>query len=248
MQRAITVSICSLTIVVGSYSVVHGQVAAPAFPADSPRTALPATPPPPAGVAPAAPAAPAMPAAPAAPVGPPQPLSPDAVGPGPAPTETLPARPGPATNVPVPNGTTTATPPAVTQRPPISVFERPGRLSEPADQLFSELGFIPAHSVPLTPQTSFDIAYACYARELFADAIVLANHGLKMSDDARLHLIKGDCQLYLGYGRDAERTAADFRAAVAANQTFGLAAARERVNDPMRVRFDNIVEYQSTGH
>jgi hypothetical protein len=68
-----------------------------------------------------------------------------------------------------------------------------------------------------------------------------------MCNDARLHLLKGDCELHLGRGADAERTASDFRAALAQQQFFGIEVARERINDAMAVRFDGIVEYQETG-
>jgi hypothetical protein len=68
-----------------------------------------------------------------------------------------------------------------------------------------------------------------------------------MCNDARLHLIKGVCELHRGLGPTAEQTATDFRNAMAGNQTFGIAAARERINDPWAVRFSDIVEYQATG-
>ncbi len=118
----------------------------------------------------------------------------------------------------------------------------------PAADLFDTLGCDYVHCVPLTPQTSFDIAYKCYLQDLYADAVVFARHGLTMCNDARLHLIKGVCELHLARCKDAEKTAADFRSALAQQQFFGMEAAGERINDALRVRFDNIVEYQNTGH
>ncbi len=118
----------------------------------------------------------------------------------------------------------------------------------PAPELYQFLGYDPPTCVPLTPQTSFDVAYKCYLNGLYADAVVIARHGLSMCNDARLHLLKGVCELYLGRCADAEKTATDFRNAVAQQQVFGMEAAIERINDPLRVRFDDIVEYQTTGH
>ncbi len=108
----------------------------------------------------------------------------------------------------------------------------------PATDLFETLGIEPVNVVPLTPMTSFDIAYKCYLQGMYSDAIVFARHGLTMCNDARLYLLKGVCELYLGQGAEAERTAAEFRNALNQQQVFGMEAAVERINDPLRVRFD----------
>ena len=138
-------------------------------------------------------------------------------------------------------------PPAAPLRPLQSVFLVPAGLSMPAEDLFLDLGYGPVTSIPLTPRTSFDVAYKCYAHGLYADAIAFARHGLTMCDDARLHLLKGDCELQLGLRAQAEKTASDFRAALAQQQFYGIESARERINDEMATRFDDIVEYQDTG-
>ncbi len=117
----------------------------------------------------------------------------------------------------------------------------------PAEDLFLDLGYGPVTSIPLTPRTSFDVAYKCYAHGLYADAIAFARHGLTMCDDARLHLLKGDCELQLGLRAEAEKTANDFRQARAQQQLYGIESAHERINDAMSTRFDDIVEYQDTG-
>ena len=132
-------------------------------------------------------------------------------------------------------------------RPMQSVFLVPEGLSMPTRELFELLGYGPDPCVPLTPQTSFDIAYKCYLRGLNADAIVFARHGLTMCNDARLYLLEGVCELRLGRCAEAEKTATHFRSAMADRQFFGMESARERVNGPMRVRFEDMVEYQSTG-
>jgi hypothetical protein len=117
----------------------------------------------------------------------------------------------------------------------------------PPGDLFETLGYVRPYCVPLTPQTCFDVAYECYVHELYSDALVFARHGLTMCNDARLHLLKGVCEMHLGHCAEAEKTASDFRAALAQEQVFGMESAAERINDPFRVRFDTIVEYQDTG-
>jgi hypothetical protein len=77
--------------------------------------------------------------------------------------------------------------------------------------------------------------------------MVFASHGLRMCNDARLHLIKGVCELHRGMGTAAELSAVEFRNAIAAQQVFGIDTARERINDAWAVRFADIVEYQATG-
>ena len=129
----------------------------------------------------------------------------------------------------------------------LSAFVVPPGLSEPIEYLLSDLGYEDGKTVPLTPHTTFDIAYLCYADGRYADAIVFASHGLRMCNDARLHLLKGVCELHRGLGTAAELTATDFRNAIAAQQVFGLDVAHERINDPWAVRFADVVEYQATG-
>jgi hypothetical protein len=177
--------------------------------------------------------------------------------------ETQPARPAPPPAAvpgqlpPERRGPLRPEPSPVTVRPIQSVFVIPPGLSMPAPELFELLGYgtLPcgpgggmAGCIPLTPQTSFDIAYKCYVRGLYADALVFAHHGLTMCNDARLYLLEGVCELWLGRCADAERTATNFRKALDDRQLFGMEVAQERINDPMRPRFEDIVEYQSTGH
>jgi hypothetical protein len=157
------------------------------------------------------------------------------------------ARPVPGAGVGPSTSTAPQTAPAPPGRPLQSVFLIPGSLSLPAPELFETLGIEPVNVVPLTPTTIFDIAYKCYLHEMYSDAIVFARHGLMMCNDARLHLLKGVCELHLGRSAEAERTAAEFRNSLNQQQVFGMEAAVERINEPLRVRFDQIVEYQDTG-
>jgi hypothetical protein len=129
----------------------------------------------------------------------------------------------------------------------LSAFVIPPGLSEPIENLLSDLGYESGKTFPLTPRTTFDLAYLCYADGRYADAIVFASHGLRMCNDARLHLIKGVCELHRGLGTAAELTATEFRNAVTGQQVFGLDGAHERINDAWAVRFADIVEYQATG-
>src|SRR5580704_9674991 len=161
--------------------------------------------------------------------------------------------PGPVPPGPVPPGPNVAAPPAQTpsaatpRQPTLSAFVVPSGLSEPIEHLLSDLGFEGGKTFPLTPRTTFDLAYLCYADGRYADAMVFASHGLRMCNDARLHLIKGVCELHRGLGTAAELTATEFRNAVTGQQVFGLDGAHERINDAWAVRFADIVEYQATG-
>jgi hypothetical protein len=164
----------------------------------------------------------------------------------PAPDLLQPRR-GPRVRVPAPPPTATIKP-AEPRRPMLSAFIVPPGLSQPIKYLLDDLGCESGKTVPLTPHTTFDIAYKCYANGLYSDAIIFATHGLRMCNDARLHLLKGVCELHRGQANVAELTATDYRNAIAAQQTFGLDVAHERINDAMAVRFSDVVEYQTTGH
>jgi len=124
-----------------------------------------------------------------------------------------------------------------------SAFSYPAGLSMSANRLFGRLGNYPAYCVPMTSDTTYDLAFACFIRGMYSDAIVLANHGLKLRDDARLELIKGVSQLHVGECALAEATAEKYLNAIDAKNTVGLAVARERVNGPMRVRFEQILKH-----
>jgi hypothetical protein len=139
------------------------------------------------------------------------------------------------------------TAPEGARRPAISAFVVLPGLSERGDYLLSDLGYESGKTFPLTPQTTFDLAYKCYADGCYSDAMVFASHGLQMCNDARLHLLKGICELHRGMGTAAEQTAVDYRNALAAQQVLGIDAARERINDAMTLRFADIVQYQATG-
>jgi hypothetical protein len=126
--------------------------------------------------------------------------------------------------------------------------DRSDGFSRPVDELFSALGYSPSGPDAWTPESSFDVAYACYIRGLHADAIVVADRGLALRNDARLQLIKGVCQLHLGQRSQAESTAAAFHAAVEQGMTAGLGQALERVNDPSSVQFRGIAPVSRRGN
>src|SRR5262245_25537229 len=127
-----------------------------------------------------------------------------------------------------------------------SVFTYPPGLSMSAESLFARLGQIPAHCVPMTSDTTYDLAFACFIRGMYADAIVFASHGLTLRDDARLHLIKGVCEMHLGRCAEAEATVEQYLNAISHNNLYGLAVARERINGPMRVHFEQIIKHISS--
>jgi hypothetical protein len=158
------------------------------------------------------------------------------------------SRPAPRMRMPGAPPSRAVNAPAEPRRPVLSAFIVPPGLSQPIEYLLSDLGYESGKTVPLTPHTTFDIAYKCYANGWYSDAMIFASHGLQMCNDARLHLLKGVCELHRGMGSAAELTAADFRNAIAAQQVFALDAAQQRINDAMAVRFFDILEYQVTGH
>lgn len=129
--------------------------------------------------------------------------------------------------------------------PPVrSLFDYPKGLTMPPELLFARLGYRPGFSVPMTPENCFDLAYACWIRGLFIDALALAEEGISRRNDARLQLLRGVLLLSMNRAKDAERVATDYQAAVNQNASFGLGHALERVNGPMRARFDAVVNYQ----
>jgi hypothetical protein len=127
-----------------------------------------------------------------------------------------------------------------------SVFSYPAGLSTDIEKLLPCLGYCycPGQRVPMTSLTTFDLAYACFIRGMYADAIIFANRGLTIRDDARLYLLRGVCELSLGRNADAEETVGKYLDSVNAHRTIGLAPARERVNGPMRVNFDLIARHK----
>jgi len=127
-----------------------------------------------------------------------------------------------------------------------SVFSYPAGLSTCAECLFERLGYYPAHCVPMTSDTTYDLAYACFIRGMYEDAIAFASHGLTLRDDARLYLIKGVSELHVGRCFEAEATVEQYLNAVDSKNLIGLAYARERINGPMRVRFEQIVKHVSS--
>jgi len=128
-----------------------------------------------------------------------------------------------------------------------SAFSYPSGLSMSAECLLERLGYCPSSlCVPMTSDTTYDLAYACFARGLYEDAIVFASHGLTLREDARLFLIKGVCQMQLGRCSEAEATAEQYLSAIRNRNVIGLPVANERVNGPMRVRFEQVLKHISS--
>jgi hypothetical protein len=125
----------------------------------------------------------------------------------------------------------------------LSAFATPAGLSMSLEELCRRLGYFPAHCQPMTSDTTYDLAFACFIRGMYGDAIALANHGLKIRPDARLLLLRGVCEMHVGRCAEAEATAGEYLNAVSANNVIGLLAARERINGPMRVRFEQILKH-----
>ena len=115
----------------------------------------------------------------------------------------------------------------------------PEGLKTPPEILFPSLGYGPAHSFPLTPTTCFDVGYKCFTYGLYQDALAFANHGLQQSNHARIYLLRAMCEMHLAQSEDARVTLVKYRhASLRPEESVGLAVARERLNDPMRVRLE----------
>ena len=116
-----------------------------------------------------------------------------------------------------------------------------GLLTKP-EILFPSLGFGPSNCFVLTPMTCFDAGYKCYSLGMYEDALAFVNHGLKQSNHARLYLLKAVCEMHLGHCEDAGSAILRYRAAaMIPSETFGLGPARERINEPMRVRLEQLL-------
>lgn len=121
-------------------------------------------------------------------------------------------------------------------------FGLPKGLETTGRVLIPKLGFGPAHCFPLTPTTCFDAGYKCYSLGWNADALAFADEGLTMSNNARLYLLKAVCEMHLGHCDDAANAMASYRLAeVIPSEAVGLYAAQERINEPMRLRLEALV-------
>jgi hypothetical protein len=130
------------------------------------------------------------------------------------------------------------------RRPSPSTFSYPPGLSMSAEVLFRRLGYIPADCLPMTSDTTYDVAFACFIRGMYSDAIAFTDRGLAIREDARLYLLKGVCEMNAGLCIEAEATADKYLQLLRMNKNlYGLAATRERVNGPMRVRFEQILKH-----
>jgi|GEM_PF-4983587 len=118
----------------------------------------------------------------------------------------------------------------------------PKGLETPGSVLIPRLGFGPAHCFPLTPTTCFDAGYKCYSLGWYADALAFADEGLTMSNNARLYLLKAVCEMHLGHCDDAVNAMANYRLSeVIPSEAVGLYSAQERINEPMRLRLEALV-------
>lgn len=118
-------------------------------------------------------------------------------------------------------------------------FGFPENLETPPEKLLPMLGYGPSSCFPLTPLTCFDVGYKCYANGLYLDALAFADHGVKMSNHARLYLLKAVCEMHLGRCEAAMDSLRKYRSAMMIpTEMYGLASAQTRINDPMRVRLE----------
>jgi len=117
-----------------------------------------------------------------------------------------------------------------------------GLVTRPA-VLLPDLGYGTPDCFVLTPVTCFDVAYKCYIRGLYEDAVAFTRHGLRQSNNARLYLLQAVCEMHLGRCQAASQSILRYRSAsTMPTETIGLGPAREHVNDPMRVRLEMLLD------
>lgn len=122
-------------------------------------------------------------------------------------------------------------------------FGIPDGLSTPASELLPALGFGTASCFPLTSDSCFDVAYKCLCSRRYEDALAFANHGLKLSNQARHYLLKAMCELELSRCDDAQNTLIKYRYALALpEETVGFIRANEKLNGPARVRLEILLK------
>lgn len=177
------------------------------------------------------------------------PVPPPPVPDGATPIDAVPEPPVPTVVEPV---DVNAQPPAVLPSEPVpdvlppprltSGFGIPEGLKTAPEILLPSLGYGSPHCFPLTPSTCFEVGYKCYARGMYEDALAFANHGLALSNHARIYLLKAMCEMQLARCDEAIATLIKYRhAALRPEESVGLWQARETLNDPMRVRLERLL-------
>jgi len=174
--------------------------------------------------------------------------------PPPVPVDAVPEPPVPQPPVPtiVEPVEGTVQPPAVLPPEPVpdvlppprltSGFGVPEGLKTAPEILLPSLGYGTPHCFPLTPSTCYDVGYKCYTWGLYQDALAFANHGLALSNHARLYLLKAMCEMQLARCDEAIASLTKYRhAALRPEESVGLWQARETLNDPMRVRLERLL-------
>jgi hypothetical protein len=118
-------------------------------------------------------------------------------------------------------------------------FGTPEGLVTRPSVLIPNLGYGTPDCFVLTPVTCFDAGYKCYIMGLYEDALAFTHHGLRQSNNARLYLLQAVCEMHLGKCEAAGQSILRYRSAsTIPAETIGLGPARERINDPMRVRLE----------
>ena len=118
---------------------------------------------------------------------------------------------------PAPNGPPQA-PPAGPRQPTTSAFVELSGLSQPIKSLLDDLGYQDGKTVPLTPHTTFDLAFKCYADGRYADASQVYSQMLvRISANTTLqypgqtdYLSLANAGLSWCAARQAEQNAVDF--------------------------------------
>jgi hypothetical protein len=193
-----------------------------------PTTEPPATTPPPAGI-------PETP--------PPTPLPDTTVNPPrtDAPSETY-APPVPPVEGPLGPPRSTTGPAAPANPTSIDWCLPPENLTIPEGELLTMLGYSPAHCFIYSQRNCFELALSCYRIGRYADAVLIADHGLRHGHYSPLLLIRGAAQIASGDCGGAQDAARQVYAANDYVNSRTYDTALERISGPDIGRVRELVQ------
>jgi hypothetical protein len=155
------------------------------------------------------------------------------------PVETRPVEPPPETYAP-------PAPPAENPPPPnataIDWCVPPANLTMPEGELLNALGYYPRHCFIYSQQNCFELALACYRRCMFADAVAIANHGLRHGHHSPLLLIRSAAQIAAGDCGGAQDAAKQIFTEKDYVNSRSYNNALERISGPDVVRVRELIQ------
>ncbi|MGE3316990.1 MAG: hypothetical protein AB7O26_17875 [Planctomycetaceae bacterium] len=228
---------------VSYYQEALGTELSPPVPSTGPPPSLPPTEPVP-------PTEPLPPSTPPATIPPAPSLPPARVDvPPPAPPQpdrtVIPETVTPAVTPP-PETYAPAAPPAEPASPPnptaIDWCAPPANLSIPEPEFLAALGYSPNHCFVYSQRNCFELALQCYRLGKYADAVAVADHGLRHGHYSPLYLIRGASQIAAGDCAGAQ----DASRAIFASRDYLNSRtydnALERISGPDVVRVRELIQ------